>query len=502
MRKKSLSFLLALCVLSFGTSASFALERSETLIVANPADAKNLDPAIAGDGPSMGLMLQIYEGLLRYDFDKQDVVPLLAEKWEQVDDLTYRFTLRDGVKFHNGETMRASDVKFCFERAMGPLGTGSKLYTDAIESVETPDERTVIFHLKAPYAPFITLLTLTWASVLSQKGVERLGENLNLDATGVGTGPYKFSSWQKGDRIVLDRFDDYWGKKAALKQIVMRAVPEAVNRTIELESGAVDISLIIHANDIRRISENPDLKVLRRLDYIVTYMGMNQRHKPLDDPKVREAIACALNVEALQKAVWQGTGRVPNGPLAWEARYADHDLPLPVQDVERAKRLLEEAGVKDLELKLWTADRKERVDAATIIQGQLAEVGIKVDIQVMEWGAFLDGLLAGRQQLFILGSGFSDPGLTVKALYYTDGSANYTHVDDKTLNELTDRSLALPDGPERAKLFADIQRRLAALRPAVYLNDEEYLVGAARRVEGFQPGPRGYHSFVDVYFAK
>lgn len=95
----------------------------------------------------------------------------------------------------------------------------------------------------------------------------------------------------------------------------MRAVPEVVNRTIELESGAVDISLIIHANDIRRISENPDLKVLRRLDYIVTYMGMNQRHKPLDDPKVREAIACALNVEALQKAVWQRTGRVPNRPL-------------------------------------------------------------------------------------------------------------------------------------------------------------------------------------------
>lgn len=189
MRKRSWSFLLALCVLSFGTSASFALERSETLIVANPADAKTLDPAITGDGPSMGLMLQIYEGLLRYDFDKQDVVPLLAEKWEQVDDLTYRFTLREGVKFHNGETMRASDVKFCFERVMSPLGTGNKLYADAIESVETPDERTVVFRLKAPYAPFITSLTLTWASVLSQKGVERLGENLNLDATGVGTGP-------------------------------------------------------------------------------------------------------------------------------------------------------------------------------------------------------------------------------------------------------------------------------------------------------------------------
>lgn len=93
----------------------------------------------------------------------------------------------------------------------------------------------------------------------------------------------------------------------------------------------------------------------------------------------------------------------------------DRELPLPVQDVERAKRLLEEAGVKNLELTLWTADRKERVDAATIIQGQLAEVGVKVDIQVMEWGAFLDGLLAGRQQLFILGSGFSDPGLTPPA---------------------------------------------------------------------------------------
>lgn len=493
-------FVLLVFVLSFTVLPSNAADRSQTLIVANPADAKTLDPATGTDGASMGLMLQIYEGLLRYDFEKQEVFPLLAEKWEQTDDRTYRFTLREGVKFHDGETMKASDVKFSFERARGPLGTVNKLYTDYIDSVETPDDRTVVIRLKTPFTPFVTSLTLTWASIVSQKAVEKLGDSFNMDPTGAGTGPFKFSGWQKGERIILDRFDGYWGKPTSLQQMVMRAVPEATSRTIELESGAADVSLIIHANDIKRISDNPELKVLRALDYIVTYMGMNQSRPMLQNPKVREAIALAVDVEALQKAVWRGTGKVPNGPLAWVARYSDHNLPAPKQDTARARQLLEEAGAKDLKLSLWTADRKERIDAATILQGQLAEVGIKVDIQVLEWGAFLDGLAGGKPDLFILGSGFADPGLTIKAMYHSESNSNYTHTRDAAIDEMAARSLIIPDGPEREKLFIDIQKRLTELHPAVFLNDEEYLVGAAKKVEGFMPGPRGYHSLVGTYF--
>ena len=499
MKKISLFFVLlfALCFVVFPASA---LERAQTLIVANPADAKTLDPIMGTDGASMGLMLQIYEGLLRYDFDKQEILPLLAEKWEQTDDRTYKFTLRGGVTFHDGEIMKAADVKFSFDRAMGPQGTANRLYTDPIESVTTEGDRTVVIRLKAPFTPFLTSLTLTWASIVSQKSVGKLGEFFNMDATGVGTGPFKFSSWIKGDRIVLDRFDGYWGKPTTLSQMVMRAVPEATSRTIELESDAVDISLIVHANDIKRISENPELKILRALDYIVTYMGMNQKRPPLDNLKVRQAIALAVDIEGLQKAVWQGTGKVPNGPIGWVARYADHSLPLLKQDTDKAKQLLEEAGVKDLKLSLWTADRKERIDAATILQGQLAEVGIALEIQVLEWGAFLDGLMSGKPDLFILGSGYSDPGLTLKAMYHSESKSNYTSTRDALIDEWSEKSLTIPDGPERERLFIELQKRLVELHPAVFLNDEEYLVGANKKVEGFQPGPRGYHSLVGVYF--
>ena len=498
--RRILSLLFVFVLFFAGTVSAYAADREHSLIVANPADAKTLDPVVGTDGASMGLMLQIYEGLLRYDFDKQDVFPLLAEKWEQPDDRTYVFTLREGVKFHDGETMKAADVKFSIDRAMGPLGTANKLYTDHIESVEATDDRTVTIRLKAPFTPFLTSLTLTWASIVSRKSVENLGENLNMDATGVGTGPFRFSQWTKGDRIILSRFDDYWGKPTTLEQMVMRSVPEATSRTIELESGAVDLSLIVHANDIKRISENPELKVLRALDYIVTYMGMNQSRPALQDVRVRQAIALAVDVEALQKAVWQGSGKAPAGPISWVARYSDHNLPVPKQDIDKSKELLEEAGVKNLKLSLWTADRKERIDAATILQGQLAEAGINVEIQVLEWGAFLDGLTSGKPDLFILGSGYSDPGLTLKAMYHSQSNSNYTHTSDPALDEMADKSLVIPDGPEREKLFMDMQKRLVELYPAVFLNDEEYLVGANKKVEGFQPGPRGYHSLVGVYF--
>lgn len=498
--KKLFVLLPVLIVLCMLVSPAAAADRAHTLIVANPADATTLDPVVGTDGASMGLMLQIYEGLLKYDFKKQEILPLLAEKWEQTDDRTYRFTLREGVKFHNGETMKASDVKFSFERAMGPLGTANKLYAEHIESVETPDDHTVVIRLKAPFTPFAAALTLTWASIVGQKAVEKLGENFTMDATGAGTGPFKFVSWTKGDRVILDRFDGYWGKPTSLEQIVMRSVPEATGRTIELESGAVDLSLIIPVNDIKRISEDPELKVQRTLDYIVTYMGMNQSRPALKDPRVREAIALAVDVEALHKAIWRDTGKVPNGPLSWVTRYSAHDIPAPKQDVEKARLLLKEAGVKNLKLNLWTADRKERIDAATILQSQLAEVGIDVEIQVLEWGAFLDGLVAGKPDLFILGSGFFDPGLTLKAMYTSTSNSNYTHTQDAMIDELTDKALTIPDGPEREKLFIALQKRLTELHPAVFLNDEEYLVGANKKVEGFTPDPRGYHSLVGVYF--
>lgn len=501
--KKLVNLTLFLLTLFFSLNSSsvFAVERSETLVVANPADAKTLDPILATDGASMGLMLQIYEGLLRYDFEKQQLLPGLAEKWEKTDETTYRLTLRKGVKFHNGETLTPEDVKFSFDRAMGPGGTANKLYTDPIESVSIVDGD-IVFKLKRPFTPFLMSLTFTWSSIVSQKAVEQLGERFGLDATGAGTGPFMFSQWNKGDRIILDRFTDYWDTPAPLARMIMRSVPEATNRTIELESGAVDVSLIVHANDVKRIDANPELKMLRTLDYIVTYMGINQSRKPLGDLRVREALSLALDISGIHKVVWQGSGKVPNGALSWVSLYADHNLPIPQQNTDRAIELLEEAGVKNLKLSLWTADRKERIDAATIIQAQLAEVGITVDVQILEWGAFLDGLLSGKPDLFILGSGYADPGLTFRSMYHSQSNSNYTHTNDPELDRLADESLIIPDGPERAKLFEVLQKRIVELHPALFLNDEEYLIGANKKVQGFKPGPRGYHDLSRIYFSK
>jgi peptide/nickel transport system substrate-binding protein len=216
--------------------------------VANIYDARTLDPIVQNEVATSGMCLHIYDTLLALD-QENNLVPMLAEKWEQIDDVTYKFTLRKGVKFHNGEPFSAKDVKYTVERAQTPVGSAIRQYSEVVDKVEIVDDYTVIFKLKAPFTPFLMSLSHTWGSIVNQKAVEAGGESYGMNP--VGTGPFKFKSWNKGDRIVLERNDDYWGKKPAYKELVMRAVAESINRTIELESGAVDIAYRVPVTDIR-----------------------------------------------------------------------------------------------------------------------------------------------------------------------------------------------------------------------------------------------------------
>ena len=502
MRKSILALLALALVLALGGSAFAA---KDTLVVADQYDATTFDPIRHNDYPSSRACHQVYDTLIFLN-DDGTFRPGLAEKWEFVSDTAYKMYLRKGVKFHNGEELKAEDVKFSLERATTELGAHIKTYSQDLDNVEIVDDYTVILHLKKVNFPFFASLAHSWGSIVNKKEVEAQGENYGTPAgTAVGTGPFKFVSWQKSDRYTLERFDDYWGEKVKFKTLVLRSIPEPTARTVGLETGEVDIAYPIINNDISRIEENEALVLQRKPLASTTYMGFNTTKKPFDDPRVRNAFSAALDTVGIQKAVFRGVGKTPRTLIPSGIKYSiDAELPAHARDVEAAKKLFAEAGVdpKGLKLEIWTNERKERVDMATIIQAQLQELGIDAEIKVLEWGAYIQGLQKKEHDLFLLGWGLSvpDPDYAVAGLLETGAGTNYTFFSDAKLDELLAKGRAMPDGPDREKAYKDMQLYINEMCPMILLHNDESLVGVQKTVKGFVSNPFDVHTFATAYF--
>ena len=482
-----------------------AKEQRDTLVVADQYDATTFDPVRHNDYPSSRACHQVYDTLIFLN-DDGTFRPGLAEKWEFVSDTAYKMYLRKGVKFHNGEELKAEDVKFSLERATTDLGAHIKTYSQDLDNVEIVDDYTVILHLKKVNFPFFASLAHSWGSIVNKKEVEAQGENYGTPAgTAVGTGPFKFLSWQKSDRYTLERFDDYWGEKVKFKTLVLRSIPEPTARTVGLETGEVDIAYPIINNDISRIEENEALVLQRKPLASTTYMGFNTTKKPFDDPRVRNAFSAALDTVGIQKAVFRGVGKTPRTLIPSGIKYSiDAELPAHARDVEAAKKLFAEAGVdpKELKIQIWTNERKERVDMATIIHSQLQELGIDAEIKVLEWGAYIQGLQSKEHDLFLLGWGLSvpDPDYAVAGLLETGAGTNYTFFSDAKLDELLAKGRAMPDGPDREKAYKDMQLYINEVCPMILLHNDESLVGVQKTVKGFVSNPFDVHTFATAYF--
>ncbi|MDR1731656.1 MAG: ABC transporter substrate-binding protein [Synergistaceae bacterium] len=495
--KKNVFVLAICCILACALYGE--AEAKDRLIVADQYDATTMDPVAHNDVPSGRACLSVYDTLIFLDPETGEFKPGLAESWEFLSGAEFKMHLRKGVRFHNGEEMKADDVRFSLMRATTPAGARVAAYSKNIADVEVLDDYTVIIRLKAADYSFFPSLTHNWTSILNRKAVEAAGENYGMNP--VGTGPFKFVSWQKGDRYVLERFDDYWGPKINFKTLEVRSIPEPTNRMIELETGGVDIAYPLAANDLRRVEEHERLDLIRQPQTSVHYLGFNFAKKPLDDVRVRRAISLALDTEGIDKVVWRGVGRVPRSLIPLPVRYSiDSEISPHAQDVETAKKLLAEAGVKGLKLQVWTNERKERIDMATIIQAQLQEVGIDVEIKILEWGALLKGLREKAHDLFIMGwvSSIPDPNFSVVGLLETGAGSNYFSCSDPKMDEFLAKGRSLPDSEERAAIYRDMQLYINEQTPMVYLHSDDALVGTQKYVKGFIAGAGDNHSFRKV----
>ena len=494
-------------VLLFIAAAAFTFGGAHafTLTVASTSDAVSLSPHDTNDQPSARVMRQIYDTLI-IQTEELELEPGLAESWTQIDELTWEFAIRPGVVFHNGDPLTAGDVVFTLNSLRDPaIAAPGAFILGFVESVEAVDDLTVRVSTASPFAPILAHLAHTATSVLNERAVTEAGEDYGTEVV-VGTGPFKFVEWEIASQIVLDRNDDWWGGDVLPERVVFRPITEGTVRAIELEAGAVDIAydLQLSPRDAMRARENPNLITTEVPTLSTTYVGFNAQKAPYDDVRVRQAINHAVDVGPMIDAILEGFGGVATSPISDMVFGAHTDLDSYDYDPERARQLLADAGYGDgFSTTLWTNDNPVRIQIAEIMQAQLGEVGISVDVQVLEWSTYLADTAAGAHDMFILGwvtvTGDADYGLY--ALFHSSnfGSAgNRTFWSSDRVDELLDLGRTESDPELRVQHYLEAQEIIAEEAPWVFLYLMLSVDGMQTNISGYVPHPAGHHRLYNV----
>lgn len=493
-----------ICLL-LGFGQAFA--KGDTLTVGVTQTPKTLDPQATSDAGSQNIDMQIYETLVTMDKDN-NLVPVLAEKWEALPDkVSYKFYLKKGVKFHNGEPLTADDVVYTFKRALSPAGVAVKALSMYVADVEKVDDYTVIMKASQPMGDtFVVSLCHPWASILNKKAVESAGKDYGQNP--VGTGRFVFKNWVIGDRVQLERFDGYHGEKAKLKNLVYRTIVEASSRTIELESGAVDMIMDPAPNDISRIKENAKLEVVSVPSCRLYYIGLDVTQPPYDNLKVREAMNLAVDRAGIVKIVFRGNAEPARGPITSAIKYNKYNETAPIKkDPAKAKELLKEAGFPNgFKGKLLISDRTDYTKIATILQANFKEVGIDMSIEVFEWGTFLDVIRKQGHQPFLNnwwgGAPAMDPFFLMTPPFHSSaiGQTNRHYFKDAVVDASLDAGASLPDGPERAAAYQKAWDRINEELPWISMVQPLNLYAQAKGLKGVNHSPSILNYLGNAYF--
>jgi len=473
----------------------------ENLVVALGADASTLDANGKNDSSSISVRRQIFETLLTYN-EKMELEPLLAESYRWEGDKTIIFKIRKNVLFHNGETLKASDVKYTMERAAKLKYASNQLSVVDLDACAVLDEYTYKMVLKMPFAPMLANVTVPSLSIVHEKTVKSLNDDMTDKP--VGTGPYKFSMWNRGDRIELVKFDKYWGKPAAIPKVIYRIITETTSRAIEVETGGVDIAYDISPIDYKNLKTNQNVKVLVNMGLRTDYVGFNCSKAPFNDVRVRQAISHALDKKAIVDAVYMGTNQPGKGMIAPTVWGYSNDIKLLEYNPAKAKELLAQAGFPNgMKTTIWTNDTQVRIDIAEIMQNQLKKVGVEAKIQVVEWGTYLKMIEDKSLDIYILG--ISAPTGDGDALYnqfYSEShfSGNTAHFKDKVVDELLQISREKTDRAERLAALRKVHQDVVTKAPWAPIAHVEYITATRTNVEGFANHPTGVHYLGEVWF--
>ncbi|MBX3142752.1 MAG: hypothetical protein KF813_03265 [Trueperaceae bacterium] len=492
----------------------FALAQ-KTLTIVRPTDPVALDPHLETTAPGSWVYTQILEPLITVN-QNMEIEARLATSWEFLDPTRLRFTLRQGVTFHDGTPFNADAVKYTWDRARNPAQPGRwAALAGPVTSIEIVDEYTVDVVAAQPYGPLLLTMTMPYTAIVSPTAVEALGDQFSRAP--VGTGPFKFVEWRTNDRIVLEANDDYWRGRPALDQVVFRTVPEEGARMLSLRAGEADMVLLPTPSELAALSEDPRFQVNGAPGVGVFYLAFNLDREAVQDVRVRHAVAHAIDRELIVEAIIEGGGVLATSVLGAPVfGYKDMKLlELYPYDPERAIELLQEAGytrgsdgmMRDASGQVLTLQAlpsngrtlKDREIAETL-QEFLRQVGIDVQLDIFEWATTFE-LMRGSTL---------DYDLNSFTWFTTTGDADYTMFSNYVSTELPPASWnrwrysnpdvdawlraarASLDQAERAELYGLVQDQLAIDLPAIPIYGSYEVAVLTSNITGFVAHPIQY----------
>jgi peptide/nickel transport system substrate-binding protein len=465
---------------------------AEQLVIAIQSDGRSLDPHHVTDAPAMRLIENMYSTLFRYTAEYGEFEPDLVEEYDiSGDNLVYTFRLRRGVRFHNSDReMSAGDVKYSLRRIMDGGARADQFA--AIDRIETPDEHTVEIHLSRPSAALIAHLAYPMNAIVDREVVE--ANNGSLDTADAGTGPFQLVQWRRDQHLILERNPHFHVQdRPHLNRIVFRPIPDDTARSTALRNREVHLILDVAEKDVDLVQRAGHVTVESIPGTFWEYIGLNTESEPFDNEQVRQAIAWAIDREAINQIVKFGRSTVLTGGHIPPDHWAHADLDAyPVRDLDRARALLAEAGFADgfsTTLKVGS-DWQFQVDAATIVQQQLAEIGIEVQVMAMESGIFFNDLNERNFDMTLVGwVGFVDPDEWTYDLFHSTGRYNQQNYSSERLDQLLEQGRATLDREQRRQIYAQVQRIVAEEAPVVFLYLNAQTSAYLDSVRGYQVHP-------------
>ncbi|EPF17906.1 MULTISPECIES: ABC transporter substrate-binding protein [Cedecea] len=527
MRTKITTLALAVAALSLSTGVA-----ASTLVYCSEGSPENFNPQLYTSGTSVDASaVPVYNRLVDFKVGTTELQPSLAESWDVSEDgKVYTFHLRKGVKFQSNKYFKptrdftADDVIFSFMRQMDPkhpyhnVSNGNYSNFESLEfgklitAIDKVDDNTVRFTLAHPEAPFVADLGWYFASILSAEYADSMlkaGTPERVDSDPIGTGPFELKQYQKDSRILFTAFPDYWQGKSKLDRLVFSITPDASVRYAKLEKNECQVMPFPNPADLPRMKENKDINLMQKAGLNTGFLAFNTQKPPLDNVKVRQALALAINKPAIIEAVFHGTGieaknLLPPGVWSADDKLKDYDY-----DPEKAKALLKEAGFANgMSIDLWAmpVQRPYNPNAkrmAEMIQADWAKIGVTAKIVTYEWGEYLKRVKSGEHQAALMGwttatgdpDNFFGPLFTCTA---ANGGSNSSKWCYQPFDKLIIEARAEGNHDKRVELYKEAQQMMHDQMPAVMIAHSTIFEPVRKEVTGYEVDPFGKHIFYQV----
>ncbi len=468
-----------------------------------PQDLDSLVPSLSQGAGTQEILFNIYEGLLKPD-SEGNLVPAVASDYTMSEDgLTYTFTLRDGIKFHNGNPVTVADVKYSIEVCAG-LNGGDPLISafSNIESVETPDEQTIIITLKESSSSFLAVLATVEAAIVP-------ADIDDLQNNPVGTGPYKFVSRSLQENVILERFDAYWGEPAHIQDITIKILADSDSIVMNLEGGAVDMVARVSTTQAAELGD--DFEVLEGTMNLVQAVYLNNSVAPFDNELVRQALCYATNKQEILDFVSDGKGTPVGSSIfpAFGKYYIEELNDTYPTDIEKAKELLAQAGYADgfsFTMKV-PSNYHQHVDTAQVVAEQLKQIGVTANIELIEWEAWLSDVYQGRDFEATL-VGVDASTLTAGAMlsrFCSDAHnnfINYNNADYDTAYANALAAEAASDDDKATEYYKECETILADTAANIYIQDMCELVAIRKGYAGYEFYPLYIQDLSKLYITE